>query len=218
MNQQDKEDQLDPQAPGAVDQQQRQQNNTGAGAASNPGKSPAPRKEGEQTRDVLVDEVNQDQASTQQDSGDSPAPSGERSEPVLPRVEGEETRDVLADEVSEDGEPTQEPQPQKQQQKQQQEQEQRQQQQQQQDNGGSSSPAGERSESLLPKAEGEDTPQVAEEVSLDQQSDRVRGLGNLPADDVKTPAGSVADAVAGTLGASQGQDGTPEADNTVPRE
>ncbi|MDB5948685.1 MAG: hypothetical protein JWR65_540 [Massilia sp.] len=197
-----------------------QQNTAGTGtsaAASDPGQSPVPRKEGEQTRDVLVDEVNQvnqDRASTQQPqgSGDASAPSGERPESVLPRVEGEETRDVLADEVSGDGAPMQQ-------------QQQQEQQQQQQGSGDAAAPAGERSASLLPKTEGDDTPQVAEEVSLDQQSDRVRGLGNLPADDDKTPAGSVAGAVAGSLGDTltgtlpcQGQDGTPDGDHTAPRE
>jgi hypothetical protein len=185
-------------------------------AAGEPGESPAPRKEGEQTRDVLVDEVNQDQAQAQQQqqqqtgtTGDASAPSGERPEPVLPRKEGEQTRDVLIDEVTQDQAPTQ----------------QQQQQQQQQNAGGSSPPAGERSESLLPKVEGDETPEVAEEVSLDQQSDRVRELGNLPGDDIKTPAGSVAGTVAGTLGeplagrlSGQGQDGTPDGDNTAPRE
>jgi hypothetical protein len=61
-----------------------------------------------------------------------------------------------------------------------------------------------RSESLLPAStsdSGDDDASfnVAEEVSLDQQSDRLRQLGNLPADGEKTPAGSVATAVAETL-------------------
>jgi hypothetical protein len=210
----------------AVDQQVR--NTAGAdtsaavGEPGEPGGSAVPRKEGEQTRDVLVDEVNQDQVATQQQqqtsgTGGSSAPSGERPGSVLPRVEGEETRDVLADEVNPDQAPTQ------------QQQQQQRQQQQQQNAAGSAPPAGERSESLLPKAEGDETPEVAEEVSFDQQSDRVRELGNLPEDDMKTPAGSVASTLAGTLAGSlgdtqagrlsgQGQDGTPGGDNTAPRE
>jgi hypothetical protein len=209
------------------DRQARPQNSAGAGdvaAAGEPGQSlpesPVPRKEGEQTRDVLVDEVNQDPASGQPPpqpdtagADAASAPSGERPEPVLPRVEGEETRDVLADEVS----PEQMPTPQQQQQGQQE--------QQQQHTGDSSNPAGERSESLLPKDEGDGTPEVAEEVSLDQQSDRARELGNLPKDDDQTPAGSVAGAVAGTLGdtltgtlSDQGQDKPPDMDTTAPRE
>jgi hypothetical protein len=143
---------------------------------------------------------------------DTPAAAGEPGESPAPRKEGEQTRDVLIDEVNQDQAPTQQEQ-------------QQQQQQQQQNAGGSPPPAGERSESLLPKVEGDETPEVAEEVSLDQQSDRVRELGNLPGDDIKTPAGSVAGTVAGTLGdtlagrlSDQGQHGTPDGDNTAPRE
>lgn len=53
--------------------------------------------------------------------------------------------------------------------------------------------------SPAPRVEGDETRDVAEEVSLDQQSDRVRELGNLPADGGETPAGSVTGAVADSL-------------------
>lgn len=124
MTQQNKEEKLG----------QQQHNTAGVGAIT-PGASPAPRVEGDETRDVLTDEVSPDEAVTEQQrtTGDAQAPAGERSESLLPKVEGDETRDV------------------------------------------------------------------AEEVSLDQQSDRVRELGNLPADGGKTPAGSVAGAVADSL-------------------
>jgi hypothetical protein len=61
-----------------------------------------------------------------------------------------------------------------------------------------------RSESLLP-ADPDGVPsddaalQVAEEVAFDQQSARVRGLGNFPKDGAPTPEGKAADAVAETL-------------------
>ena len=93
----------------AVDQQQL--NTVGADTSAadrpgeTPGESPVPRKEGEETRDVLADEVNQDQAPTQQqrqqqqqqkqqqqqqNTGGSSAPAGERSESLLPKMAADE--------------------------------------------------------------------------------------------------------------------------------
>ncbi|MES2739515.1 MAG: hypothetical protein V4754_00985 [Pseudomonadota bacterium] len=60
-----------------------------------------------------------------------------------------------------------------------------------------------RSASLLPVDEGDPvddaTFHVAEEVNLDQQSDRVRQIGNLPEKDLQTPSRSVAKAMAEAL-------------------
>lgn len=59
-----------------------------------------------------------------------------------------------------------------------------------------------RSESLLPADSDEDADSsltVAEEVAFDQQSDRVRHLGNLPEDAGATPAGDAAEAVGESL-------------------
>ena len=76
-----------------------------------------------------------------------------------------------------------------------------------------------RSESLLPAStsDSEDDKasfNVAEEVSLDQQSDRVRQIGNLPADGEKTPAGSAAAAIAESL--SPQPDESTEAGRAAP--
>jgi hypothetical protein len=60
-----------------------------------------------------------------------------------------------------------------------------------------------RSPGLLPADAADDDDNsalnVAEEVAFDQQSDRVRHLGNLPEDGGATPAGDTAAAVAKTL-------------------
>ncbi len=80
---------------------------------------------------------------------------------------------------------------------------------------------GARSESLLPAADEEsahdDSLHVAEEVNLDQQSDRVRQIGNLPEDGVRTPAGPVADALAKTLSDSPPEH-APETGNLARRQ
>ena len=63
-----------------------------------------------------------------------------------------------------------------------------------------------RSESLLPADPDEDADSaltVAEEVAFDQQSDRVRHLGNLPEDAGATPAGDAAEAVGESLRADE---------------
>lgn len=63
-----------------------------------------------------------------------------------------------------------------------------------------------RSESLLPADPDDDADSsltVAEEVAFDQQSDRVRHLGNLPEDAGATPAGDAAEAVGESLRADE---------------
>ena len=63
-----------------------------------------------------------------------------------------------------------------------------------------------RSESLLPADPDDDADSalnVAEEVAFDQQSDRVRHLGNLPEDAGATPAGDAAEAVGESLRADK---------------
>ncbi|MDB5962178.1 MAG: hypothetical protein JWP59_3472 [Massilia sp.] len=76
----------------------------------------------------------------------------------------------------------------------------------------SNPPENARSESLLPTdpdgvPEDDAALQVAEEVAFDQQSARVRGLGNFPKDGAPTPEGKAADAVAETLRDDKGKQG-----------